>query len=150
MSVVDRGTSAPRSPGRGDHGVFVLGSLLKTVLWVALIGVIGYDLISITTTQVTVRGDAQQAATVGSDTLHDTGDVTKAYAAVVAYARAHGEIVVAQGFTTGPHLGVRRERRDRHLELSTQLSLALPGDTSRSITRKHSVDSSVAPAMLRD
>ena len=80
--------------------MFVLGSLLKTVLWVALIGVIGYDLISITTTQVTVRGDAQQAATVGSDTLHDTGDVTKAYAAVVAYARAHGEIVVAQGFKT--------------------------------------------------
>ena len=111
MSVGDRGTSAPRSPGRGDHGVFVLGSLLKTVLWVALIGVIGYDLISITTTQVTVRGDAQQAATVGSDTLHDTGDVTKAYAAVVAYARAHGEIVVAQGFTTGPHYAVTVELR---------------------------------------
>jgi len=100
-----------RGATRGDLGAVVVSSLVKTVFWVALVGLVGYDLISVAVTQLTVRNDAQQAALVATNTLHDTKNVQAAYAAVVAYAAKNGDTVVPAGFSVGPHNAVTVELR---------------------------------------
>jgi hypothetical protein len=87
----------------------VVSSLVKTLFWVALVGLVGFDLISVAVTQVSVRSDAQQAAQIATDTLRTTKNVDAAYAAVVAYAAKNGDTVVPSGFSTGPHSSVTVE-----------------------------------------
>ena len=87
----------------------MVSSLVKTLFWVALVGLVGYDLISVAVTQVMVRSDAEQAALIATDTLRTTKNVDAAYAAVVAYAAKNGDTVVPSGFSTGPHNSVTVE-----------------------------------------
>ena len=102
--VVGRSASSRtrRGAARGDLGLIVVNTLVKTLFWVALVGFVGYDAISIAVTQLSVRNDAQEAAVIATDTMRDTKSVQAAYAAVVAYAKAHGDVVVPSGFSTGP------------------------------------------------
>jgi hypothetical protein len=111
--VVRRSVSSrtPRGATRGDLGAVVVSSLVKTLFWIALVGFVGYDVISIGVMQVSVRNDAQQAAVVATDTLRTTHNVEAAYAAVKAYAAKNGDTVVAAGFSTGPHNAVTVELR---------------------------------------
>jgi hypothetical protein len=89
----------------------VVNTLVKTLFWVALVGFVGYDAISIAVTQMSVRNDAQEVAIIATDTLRDTKSVQATYAAVVAYASKHGDTVVPAGFSTGPHNAVTVELR---------------------------------------
>lgn len=102
---------SPRGATRGDVGAVVVSSLVKTLFWIALLGLVGYDLISIGVTQMAVRNDAQQAALIATDTLRSSKSVSAAYAAVVEYARKNGDTVVPSGFSTGPHDSVTVELR---------------------------------------
>jgi hypothetical protein len=100
---------------RDDVGVVMLGTLTKVLLVLAVVGTAGYDTVSITTTQLTVRDDAQAAAELGHEALRDRGTPQAAYAAVVKYAKAHGEAVVAKSFTVGSNNTVTVTlRRDAH------------------------------------
>ena len=89
----------------------MVNTLVKTLFWVALVGFVGYDVISIAVTQMTVRNDAQEVSVIATDTLRDTKSVQAAYAAVVAYASKHGDTVVPAGFSVGPHNAVTVELR---------------------------------------
>ena len=79
----------------------MIGTLTKVLLVLAVVGTAGYDAISITTTQLSIRDDAQAAAQQGHEALRDKGTPQAAYAAVVAYARSHGDVVVPKSFTVG-------------------------------------------------
>ncbi len=79
----------------------MVGTLTKVLLVLAVVGTAGYDGISITTTQLSIRDDAQAAAQLGHEALRDRGTPQAAYAAVVKYARAHGDTIVAKSFTVG-------------------------------------------------
>lgn len=115
LVAVVEGRSAYRRAGSGrtgdDLGLIVVSTLVKTVFWLAVVGLVGYDLISVAVTQFTVRNDAQQAAQIAHDTLRETKSVEKAYAAVVAFATSNGDTVVPAGFSTGNHTTVTVELR---------------------------------------
>jgi Tfp pilus assembly protein PilV len=86
---------------RGEAGAVLLSSLVKFVVVVAIIGVVGYDGFSIAHTQVSVRDDAQQAAQVAHDALRNRSTPQEAYAAALAYAKAHGSTIATNGFQVG-------------------------------------------------
>jgi hypothetical protein len=111
----------PRRP-RGDAGVFVIGTLAKLMIFLAIVGVIGYDTVAITTTQLAVRDDAQQAALLGHTALRDKGTVQAAYAAVLKFAEENGDTVVRGGFATGPnHTVTVRLRREAHTIVASMI-----------------------------
>jgi hypothetical protein len=103
--------SVRRSAARGDAGVLVLGTLARLILVVAIIGTIVYDGISMTTTHLSVRDDAQAAAQLGYEALRDKGTERAAYLAVLAYARDHGDAVIPAGFRVGANHSVTVELR---------------------------------------
>lgn len=82
-----------------DAGVLVLGTLTKLLLMLAVLATVGFDTISITATQLTVRDHAQVAAQIGHDVLQDKGTPQAAYAAVLEYAKGSGDTVVPKSFT---------------------------------------------------
>jgi hypothetical protein len=91
------GSTAPRTRRRraDDRGLVLVGALTKLTLTVAIVGTVGYDAISITTTQLQVQDHAQQAAVMGHDALIAKKSSKAAYAAVVKYAKENGETVEA-------------------------------------------------------
>ncbi len=100
-----------RSRIEGDLGVIVVGTLAKVLLVLAVVGVVGYDAFSVTTTQLSLRDHAQQAAVVGHDAYRASGNPQAAYAAALAYARQNGYTLVRSGFSTGPDHRVTIELR---------------------------------------
>ncbi len=95
----------------GDLGVVVVGTLAKMLLLLAVVGAIGYDAISVTTTQLTLRDHAQQAAQAGHEAYRAYGTVQAAYAAALAFAQENGDTLVRSGFSTGPDHTVTVELR---------------------------------------
>ena len=95
--------SNDRSRLEGDLVVIVVGTLAKMLLFVAVIGAVGYDAISVTTTQLTLRDHAQQAAQAGHEAYRAYGTVQAAYAAALAFAQENGDTLVRSGFSTGPN-----------------------------------------------
>ncbi len=91
---------APRgalSALRSDGGAILLSSLVKFVVAIALVGVVGYDTLSIVHRQVTTRDDAQQTAQVAHDALRDRQTPQQAYAAALAYAEARDAKILHYG-----------------------------------------------------
>jgi hypothetical protein len=86
-------------PGPGEAGFVVLSTLVKTVLALALVGMIGYDAFSVATTHLRVREQAQSAAREGYETYKDRPTPQAAFAAVVGYARTQGYTVVPDSFS---------------------------------------------------
>jgi hypothetical protein len=100
-----------RRPPRGDVGVLVIGALAKTLLFIAVVGLVGYDSISVATTQINVHDQAQQAAQAGHEAYRAYGTTQAAYAAALQYAREHGDTLVVASFATGPNHSVTVELR---------------------------------------
>lgn len=75
----------------------LLTSLVKVLLVIGIVGVVGYDSLSIVRTQVELRDAASQAAQVAHDKLRERATVDEAAAAAVAYATAHGATVPRGG-----------------------------------------------------
>lgn len=112
-----------RSRIEGDLGVIVVGTLAKVLLVLAVIGAIGYDAFSVTTTQLSLRDHAQQAAVVGHDAYRASGNPQAAYAAALKYAQANGDTLVRSGFSTGPNHTVTVQLRR---EASSMIAGHLP------------------------
>jgi hypothetical protein len=117
--------TAPRRVRGNDAGLVLVGALVKFLLVVGIVGVIGYDSLSILTTQYSVRDDASAAAIAGHDALANAmGRQSAAYAAVLAYAKDHGDVVVSQGpsNTSGRRYSWTVElRRDAHTIIASRL-----------------------------
>jgi hypothetical protein len=109
-----RGTARAGGQHR-DAGAILVSTLSKVLLVLAVIGMIGFDSLSIVSTQVKVRGDAEQAALVGNTALHQGGGQAAATKAVLTFAAANGETVVRQGPVpnrkNGWFVELRREAR---------------------------------------
>jgi hypothetical protein len=75
-----------------------VGTLLKTMLALALIAAIGYDGFSIMTTHLKVREHAQSAAREGYLAYKVRETPQAAFAAVVSYAETEGDVVVPDSF----------------------------------------------------
>lgn len=98
----DPTTRVPARPGTtsrwaDERGAVLVSSLVKLVLAVGIVGVIGYDSLSIVRTQVELRDEAVQAAQVAHDALRERATIEEAAAAAVAYATAHGATVPRGG-----------------------------------------------------
>lgn len=87
------------SSQRGD---IVVGWLTRVVAVLAVIGVMGYDAISLTVSKTTVTDHASTAALDGADAWARTRDVNQAYAAVEASAAKNSDTVVAKSFLIDP------------------------------------------------
>ena len=85
--------------------------LAKTLLGVAVVAAVGYDAISVTTTQMQVYDHAQQCAQAAHEAYRAVGTPQAAYAAALKYAQANGETLVDAGFQTGPKHTVTVELR---------------------------------------
>jgi hypothetical protein len=82
-----------------DRGSIIVGWLTKVAVILTLVGVVGFDLISVATTKMSAADDATNAARIGSETYIDTrGDVQRAYAASLRYAEKHGATIEPSDF----------------------------------------------------
>lgn len=69
----------------GERGDIIVGWLTKITVFLALVGVLGFDLVSVATTKMSAADDAQNAARKAADVYQDTRNIDTAYAAALAY-----------------------------------------------------------------
>ncbi len=86
----------------GDRGDIVLGWLTKLVVTLAVLGVIGFDLISLGAARFQAEDHAQAAARAANASYRSTPDLQKAYDAALAEVAQHGDTIDPQTFTVGP------------------------------------------------
>ena len=76
-----------------ERGDIVVGWLSRVALVFAVVGVVGYDAISIGVTRASVSDRASSAAMAGSEAWAHTGDARQVTAAVTAAAAQNGDTV---------------------------------------------------------
>lgn len=100
----------PSAPDRGD---IILGWLTKVVVALAILGLMGFDAMSLTLARVQGEDAAQQAVRAASVTYSTTRDLQAAYDAAVAKAAPAGDTIDPAGFSITPAgavtLSLRRE-----------------------------------------
>jgi Tfp pilus assembly protein PilV len=89
----------------------VVSTLAKVLLVLGVLAVAGYDAVVMTINSVSLKDQAQAAAQVGHQVLHDRKDPQAAYNAVVRYAKEHGLTVVPQSFAVSSRSTVTVEVR---------------------------------------
>ena len=85
-----------------DRGDIVLGWLTKLVVTLAVLGVIGFDLISLGTARFQAEDHAQTAVRAASEVYKTPNDLQAAYDAAYAAVAEHGDTIDAQTFSIGP------------------------------------------------
>jgi hypothetical protein len=86
-----------------DRGDVVLGWLTKLVVVIALVGVAGFDALSIGTSHLAASDDANEAAQEALSSWDGgRGTVQSAYDAAVQYADEHGERIPPRSFHIYP------------------------------------------------
>ena len=85
-----------------DRGDIVLGWLTKLVVALAVLGVIGFDLISLGSARFQAEEHAQAAAREAGARYSSTKDVQAAYDAAVGEVAQHGDTIDPQTFTVAP------------------------------------------------
>jgi hypothetical protein len=86
----------------GDRGDIVLGWLTKLVVVLALLGVIGFDAISLGSTRFQAEDHAQAAVRAAHETYRGAKDLQAAYDAAVAEVAGHGDTIDPARFTVAP------------------------------------------------
>jgi thiazole synthase ThiGH ThiG subunit len=107
-----------------DRGAVRVGYITKLAVALAIIGVFGYDGVSILAVHITTSSDAANAADAASANWQQTHNVTLAYAAASAAAADHHETVLTcqTCFTIAPDNTVHVElRRDAHTLLFSRV-----------------------------
>jgi hypothetical protein len=108
-----------------DRGAVRVGYVTKLAVVLAIIGVFGYDGVSIFAVHITTSSDAANAADAASANWQQTHNVTLAYDAASTLAAAHHERVLtcASCFTIAPDNTVHVElRRSAHTLVFSRLS----------------------------
>ena len=86
----------------GDRGDIVLGWLTKLVATLAVLGLIGFDAISLGSTRFQAEDHAQSAVRAASETYKSSKDLQAAYDAAVAEVVEHGDTVDPTSFAVTP------------------------------------------------
>jgi hypothetical protein len=74
-----------------DRGSIIVGWLTKVAIALTLVGIVGFDVISVGAAKVSASDNAVNAARVGAEKYAESkGDVHRAYAAALGYAEDHG------------------------------------------------------------
>lgn len=81
-----------------DRGDIVLGWLTKLVVTLAVLGVIGFDLISLGTARFQAEDHAQNAVRAASEVYKTPADVQAAYDAALAAVVEHGDTIDPNSF----------------------------------------------------
>ena len=97
-------------PGPADHcavtlddrGDIVLGWLTKLVVVLAVLGVVGFDLISLGTARFQAEDHAQSAVRAASAAYRTPADLQAAYDAAYAEVVEHGDTIDATTFSVAP------------------------------------------------
>ena len=85
-----------------ERGAIVMGWLAKLVAVLAVVGLLGFDLVAIAASHVTLEDHANRAAEAANREWNETRNVQASYDAAAAVAlREHAEIPVAD-FTIAP------------------------------------------------
>jgi len=83
-----------------ERGTIIVGWLTKVALLLTLVGILGFDVISVATTKMSAADNANNAAREGAQVYADTrGDVQEAYLAALDYAEEHGGTIEPDHFT---------------------------------------------------
>lgn len=115
MSLCDRsswgrsgGSSGGRSPssGRpwptGERGDVVLGWLTKVVATLAVLGLVGFDAVSLGAAQFQAEDRAQQAVRRATESYRASRDLQAAYNAALAETLGTGDTIAPAGFSASP------------------------------------------------
>ena len=86
----------------GDRGDVVLGWLTKLVATLAVLGVIGFDLVSLGAARFQAEDHAQTAVRAANESWKSAKDLQAAYDAALAEVVEHGDTIDPQTFTVGP------------------------------------------------
>src|SRR3954447_24409677 len=87
-----------------DNGAIVLGWLTRLTVVLGLIGVLAFDVISLTVTRLGVADDATAAAIAASRSYQETHSVDRAYEAAMDSARSTNpaDTIAAGSFNINP------------------------------------------------
>lgn len=85
-----------------DRGDIVLGWLTKLVVILGVLGVVGFDLISLGAGRMQAEDHAQTAVRAANESYRSAPDLQAAYDAAVAAVVEHGDTIEAQSFTVAP------------------------------------------------
>jgi len=91
--------------GSGDRGDIVLGWLTRVALVLALLGVAGFDLISVGAGRVRAQDDAQAAARAAVKSFDTDADLQRAYEAALASVVEYGAVgstIAPESFSVAP------------------------------------------------
>jgi exosome complex RNA-binding protein Csl4 len=91
-----------RHTGAGDRGDVVLGWLTRLTVGLALLGLVGFDLVSLGAGRLQAEDRAQSAARAAVRSFAADQDMQRAYEAALAEVAEHGDpgdVVAAQSFT---------------------------------------------------
>ena len=98
--------AAPRDAdpkGMNDRGDIVLGWLTKLVVVLGVLGVIGFDAISLGTARFQAEDHAQAAVRAAHESYRSTKNVQAAYEAALAEVAPHGDTIAPETFTIAPN-----------------------------------------------
>lgn len=82
----------------GDRGGIVLGWLTRVVAVMAVLGLFGFDAISMASTRVTAEDHAQLAARAAAESFEQTQGLQSAYDAALREVTASGDTIDAPSF----------------------------------------------------
>jgi hypothetical protein len=89
----------PRRGLGSDDGSVVFGWLARLTLTFALLGLIGFEVLSIAVAHVQVQDIGQTAAMEALDAYKESGSATQAYDTASAYAVSQGATIKQKSFT---------------------------------------------------
>ena len=94
-----------RQSGAGDRGDIVLGWLTRITVVLALLGVVGFDLVSMGAARLQAEDDAQSAARAAASSFKADQDLQRAYEAALAHVGKEGAVgstIAPESFSVTP------------------------------------------------
>ena len=91
-----------RPHGASDRGDVILGWLTKLAIFVAVVGLAGFDAVSIGASKLGAADDADNAAEAAALNWVQTHKIQLAYDAAMQVADQHGEVIPPKSFTIAP------------------------------------------------
>jgi hypothetical protein len=94
-----------------DRGSIVLGWLARLTLTLAVLGLIGFELLSVAVTHVTVQDIGSQSADAAQTSFSQLQDIPRAYQAAEDYAESQGATIPRRSFQVNLDGSMRFEVR---------------------------------------
>lgn len=85
-----------------DRGDIVLGWLTKLAVTLGVLGVVGFDLVSLGASRFQAEDHAQAALRAANDTYRGGRDLQRAYESALAEAGKHGDRIAPTDFAVAP------------------------------------------------